>query len=147
MAMKFHPLPGTVVLCDYDMGGFKPPEMVKMRPAVIVSPRLRHRDWLCAVVPLSGSVDEKRPLDYVVRLDLEQPLPEPFPQSIWWAKCDHIATVAFARIELFRTKRQPDGRRQYLQPRLRPDEFGRVRAGILHGLGLGALTAAADLST
>lgn len=146
MPMKFHPAPGTIVLCDYNAGGFKPPEMVKLRPAVIVSPRLPRRDWLCAVVPLSGSVDEARPLDYVVRLELPEALPDPFPQTVWWAKCDHVATVGFARLDLFRTGRDHTGKRRYLQPRLSPDNLARVRAGVLYGLGLGALTKAADLS-
>jgi len=146
MALQYALLPGTIVLCDYDMGGFRPPEMVKLRPAVIVSPRLRHRDGLCAVVPLSGSVDDARPLDYVVRFDLDQPLPHPFPQQVWWAKCDLIATVGFRRLDMFRTERDQTGKRRYLQPRLPPADLGRVRAGVLFGLGLGSLTEGADLS-
>ncbi|WP_198669160.1 type II toxin-antitoxin system PemK/MazF family toxin [Elioraea thermophila] len=43
---------GTILLCDDDTG-FRPPEMVKRRPVVVVSPRLPHRDGLATVVPLS----------------------------------------------------------------------------------------------
>ena len=139
MAIQFSVLPGTVLLCDYDLGGFIPPEMVKRRPAVVISPRLRHRDGLCAVVPLSGS-EPDRDVDYVVLLDLPQALPPPFEQSVWWAKCDLIATVAFKRLDLFRTARDQTGKRRYLQPRLTPEDLERVRAGVRAGLGLEQLT-------
>jgi len=38
-------------MCDFT--GFKPPEMVKKRPVVILSPRYRRRTGLCIVVPFS----------------------------------------------------------------------------------------------
>lgn len=52
MPLSYYPSPGEIVLCDYATG-FIPPEMVKLRPVVIVSPRLRKRGDLVAVVPLS----------------------------------------------------------------------------------------------
>ena len=76
MAIQYALPPGTIVLCDYALGGFRPPEMVKKRPAIILSPRLPRRDGLCAVVPLSGSFDG-HPVPYVVRVELTQQLPAP----------------------------------------------------------------------
>lgn len=139
MAIQFPAPPGTILLCDYGLGGFMPPEMVKRRPALVISPRLPHRDGLCAVVPLSGS-EPGRDLNYVVRLELPVPLPTPFDETVWWAKCDLVATVGFHRLDLFRTGRDPAGRRKYLQLRLAPADFDRVKAGVLFGLGMGALT-------
>jgi mRNA interferase MazF len=137
MPIQYPVGPGTILLCDYSMGGFRDPEMVKRRPAIVVSPRLPHRnDLLCAVVPLSGS-EPVRPVDYVVRLELAAPLPHPFPQSVWWAKCDMIATVGFQRLDLFRTERDQSGKRKYIHPKLSPEDLERVQGGILHGLGLG----------
>lgn len=49
MAIRFPVSPGTILLCDYATG-FRAPEMVKRRPAVVISPHLRHRDRLCSVV-------------------------------------------------------------------------------------------------
>ena len=135
MGILYAVAPRTVLLCDYSAGGFRPPEMVKRRPAVVISPRLPHRDGLCAVVPLSGSEPEK-PLDYVIRLDFADPLPDPFPQRVWWAKCDLVATVGFFRLDLFRTSRGPEGKRRYLHPKLNEDQFAAVRSGVLAGLGL-----------
>lgn len=136
MPIQFPVSPGTVLLCDYDYGGFREPEMTKRRPAIVISPRLPHRDGLCAVVPLSGS-EPKRDLPYVVRLDLLAPLPHPFPNSVWWAKCDMIATVCFDRLDQFRTERI-GGKRRYLQPKVPAYEFEQVRRGVLRGLGLAA---------
>ena len=40
MTLGFHPNAGDIVICDYATG-FKPPEMVKVRPVVVISPRRR----------------------------------------------------------------------------------------------------------
>src|ERR1700693_1651292 len=113
MALNFAVAAGTILRCDYDRGGFHTPEMVKARPAVVISPRLPHRCALCTVVPISGT-DDGRNLAYVVRLEFDPLLPEPFSHRVAWAKCDMLATVAFARLDLFRTGRDRDGKREEL---------------------------------
>jgi len=40
LALQFSPAPGAIVICDYSTG-FRPPEMVKVRPVVVISPRRR----------------------------------------------------------------------------------------------------------
>ena len=65
MALKFHPKPGTILVCDFRQG-FRAPEMIKRRPVVVVSPRLRNRTDLCTVVPLSTI--EPRPIFKVISL-------------------------------------------------------------------------------
>lgn len=92
MPIRFLLPPATLLLRDYGRGGFVPPEMVKLRPAVVISPRLPHRDNLCAVVLLSTSEPEQ-PVDYAVRLDLPGVLPAPFNRPVCWVKCDMLATV------------------------------------------------------
>lgn len=42
MALTFHPKPGAILVCDYDTG-FVPPEMVKKRLCIVITPRLRRR--------------------------------------------------------------------------------------------------------
>jgi len=130
-----HSLPvGTIVRCDYSRGGFQPPEMVKPRPAIIISPRLSHRDNLCTIVPISGHYSG-RDLSYVVKLEFDPPLPEPFSYAVAWVKCDMLATVSFSRLDMFRTERDQTGKRKYLRPCLRSEDFQRVKVGILCGLG------------
>ena len=135
MAIKYPVAPGTIVLCDYALGGFREPEMVKRRPAIVVSPRLRHRDHLCTVVPLS-SKPNIAVVEYVVELSFLRPLPPPFDNETAWAKCDMLATVSFARLDLFRTQRDSSGKRQYITPKLPEADFKRVQQGILFALGI-----------
>jgi len=52
MSLEFYPDYGTVLICDFSTG-FQPPEMVKKRPVVIVSPRKRYNAETVTIVPLS----------------------------------------------------------------------------------------------
>ena len=139
MPIRYPVAPRTLVLCDYSMGGFREPEIVKRRPAIVVSPRLPHRDGLCTVVPLS-STPGAYSVDYIVSLTLDPPLPAPFDFAECFAKCDMIATVSFDRLDLFRSGRGPDGKRKYLTRQISLEDFDRIRNGILHGLGFRHLT-------
>jgi mRNA interferase MazF len=136
MAIQVAVGPGTILLCDYSLGGFREPEMVKRRPAIVLSPRLPFRDWLCSVVPLSSS-PPLHLVDYVVQLTLPA-LPAPFEEPVCWAKCDMVATVSFKRLDLFRTGRDQFGKRKYIHPVLAAEDFDRVRQGVLAALGLKA---------
>jgi mRNA interferase MazF len=64
-------------------------------------------------------------------------LPEPYDDPIVWAKCDMVATVCFARLDLFRTGRDQTGKRKYLHPKLAAEDLARIKQGVLWGLGLG----------
>ncbi|MGF1464121.1 MAG: type II toxin-antitoxin system PemK/MazF family toxin [Maricaulaceae bacterium] len=136
MAIRFAPKAGVILLCDFSLGGFKPPEMIKRRPVVVVSPKLPERDLLATVVPFSTTPPRSnRP--YVVAITLKDPLPAPFEAPVMWAKCDMICAVSLNRLDLFRSGRDGDtGKRRYYKPALTPDDFERVRRGILAGLGL-----------
>ena len=134
MPIKYDVPPRTILLCDYSKGGFKPPEMVKRRPVLAVSPRLRHRRGLLTVVPLS-TTEPDRVCDHHCRITINQPLPK-FPATEMWVKADMIATVAFERLDLFRTDRDQYGRRKYLQPKISEADFERVQACIKAALGL-----------
>lgn len=138
MSISFPVAPGTMLLCDYNTG-FRPPEMVKRRPVVVISPRLRHREFLCTVVPLS-TTPPRETVPHQCLINLATPLPHPkFAATEIWAKADMLATVAFERLDLFRSARGADGRRLYLHPRLPPEDLLRVRQCVLHAIGLGAL--------
>jgi mRNA interferase MazF len=135
MPIKYPVARGTVVLCDYS-AGFRPPEMVKRRPAVVISPRLPHRDGLCTVVPLSGSPPAHE-VAYQCRIELAEELPPPFAQRVWWAKADMLATVGYGRLDLFRTGRdQESGRRRYVHPRVSEGDLKRVLECVINALGL-----------
>lgn len=136
MALQYGVRPKTILLCDYDLGGFKPPEMVKRRPAVVITGLLPGRDRLHTVVPLSGtpSPEGRR---YHCRIELDAPLPEPFAETVWWAKCDMVATVGFFRLDLFQTKRDQYGRRKYLSDlRISDHGFAAIKQSLRHALSL-----------
>lgn len=138
MPLKFHPEPGTVLICNFEPG-FREPEMVKTRPVVVVSPRLKNRHGLATVVPLSTSAPE-RVLDYHCEISIDPPLPVPFDSPTMWVKADMIYTVCFDRLHLHRTGRDQYGKRKYLTVNLKPEEMAKVRRCLLAGLGMLSLT-------
>lgn len=135
MSIRYAVSPGTLLLCDYARGGFVPPEMVKRRPAIVVSPRLPHRDGLCAVVPLSTTAPT-HDVPYIVEMTLEPALPSPFDSPVMWAKCDMVATVSFERLDLFRSGRDQQGKRKYLTRKLDAETLERIMNGVRAGLGI-----------
>lgn len=134
MPIRYDVPPRTLLLCDYGQGGFRPPEMVKRRPVIVVSPRLRHRTGLLTVVPLSTTAPE-RPAEYHCRISLPCPLPG-FHATECWVKADMLATVSFERLDMFRTNRDHQGRRKYLTPKVSEADFAAVCACLRAALGL-----------
>jgi mRNA interferase MazF len=125
MPIQYELKPGTILLCDYSLGGFKPPEMVKRRPVVVVSLRKRKPTGLLTVVPLSTS--DPTPVEvHNCQITFGQPLPG-FAELSCWAKADMVGTVAFNRLDMFRTARGPDGSRKYLTPRLSDEQLEQLR--------------------
>ena len=138
MTLQIHPEPGTIVICDFR--GMESPEMTKRRPAIVISPRLRSRTGLCTVVPLS-TTPPKHVMGYHHRLTMAPPLPAPFSEDHAWVKGDLVYTMSFARLRLPFDGKDASGRRAYDIRVLDEDDLRAVRACVLHGLGLSALTA------
>lgn len=139
MPLSYYPKPGEIVLCDYETG-FVEPEMVKLRPVVVVSPRLRRRGDLVAVVPLSTTPPDPIAPHHCA-ITLERPLPRPYDSPEAWAKCDMLATVALIRLDRFRDGRvSRGGSRKYRTGNVSAPQLAEIRKAILHGLGLGSLT-------
>lgn len=137
MGLTFHPDPGTVVVCDF--AGFKAPEMVKRRPAIVVSPRYRQRDNLCTIVPLSTT----RPRSicaFHCQLMFDQPLPEPYDAPKMWVKADMVCAVSFARLSLPYIGVDGQGKRVYDVRHISDEDLITVQKCVLNGLGLGHLT-------
>lgn len=120
--------------------GFIEPEMVKPRPVVVVSPRLRNRANLVGVVPLSTTAPH-RPDDHHCQIELARALPPPFGSPAMWAKCDMFCTVALSRLDRFKAgRRRGTGARIYLSGQLDDEQLKALRCAVLHGLGLSSLT-------
>lgn len=138
MSIRDHPPQGCLVTVDYS-DGFRPPEMVKRRLAVVLSPKIRSRPKLLTVVPLSLTAPDPI-MPYHARLDVPFALPSGWGDEIRWIKGDMINAVGFHRVDLLRLGKGPDGKRHYQMAALPPDLFKIVRRCALHGLGLSALT-------
>ena len=139
MALTYHPQAGDIVLCDYSTG-FSAPEMVKRRPVVIVSPRLRNRHNLVTVVPLSTTPPSPVEMHHCA-IALAVPLPKPFESSEMWAKCDMLATVGLARLDRFRAGRVPGSYgRRFTTGSVSAAQLDSIRKAMLHALGLSSLT-------
>ncbi len=135
MPLNFHPKIGTIVICDYSTG-FIAPEMVKIRPVVVVSPRFRSRSSLCTVIPLSSTVP--KPFEgyhYALSSGAYPPAQGPM-----WAKCDMIATVSLSRLDRIKVRDSMGGRsfRTFAMP---PDDLAAIQKGIKIALGLERPTA------
>jgi uncharacterized protein YifN (PemK superfamily) len=86
------------------------------------------------VVPLSTTPPAKQS-DHQCQIQIPLSLPD-FPALECWVKADMIATVAFERLELFRTARDQYGKRKYLQPKVSEFDFEKIKACIISALGL-----------
>lgn len=139
MPLTYHPRIGEVLLCDYDTG-FIPPEMTKRRPVVTVSPRLRRRDNLVTVIPLSTTAPDGIE-SYHYEIEFSRLLPKPFDAKIMWAKCDMVATVARTRLDRFKDPAKARGsQHKFVTGQLSDEQLILIRRGMLHALGLSVLT-------
>lgn len=137
MAIQFHPEQGTIVVCDFD--GFVPPEMIKRRPAVVVSPRLRRRNGLCTVVPLSTTPPDPV-CPYHFKLHVAPTLPAPYNAAFHWVKADMLYTVAFSRLHLPFDGKDASGKRNYDVRVIDNADLLKIQECMLHALGLTRLT-------
>jgi uncharacterized protein YifN (PemK superfamily) len=128
MAITFVPDPGDVLMCDFTTG-FVPPEMVKVRRVVVLSPRSRTRfPGTYIVVPISktapsppeGCHCEFKPNAY----EFFDPV-----ESVW-AKADMIACVAAHRLDRVRVNRR------YNRVQIRKADLLRIKQAVLHALGM-----------
>lgn len=137
MPLHYHPAIGTVVICDYK--GFVPPEMVKRRPAIVVSPNFKYRDDLCSVVPLSTTEPDVI-MPYHCKLEWSNPLPPPYNSPFHWVKADMFATVSFSRLSLPHNGKDRYGKRQYITRTVSAADLKIIRQCILNAIDLSYLT-------
>ncbi|MDX8400832.1 MAG: type II toxin-antitoxin system PemK/MazF family toxin, partial [Gallionellaceae bacterium] len=121
----FHPDYGTILICDFGTG-FKPPEMVKKRPVLVVSHRRRWNSNTVTVVPLST----KQPTithDWHHLVDMRV-MPINFQRQPTWAKCDMLTTVALWRLD--RVMHKVAGKRSYVAPKLGNHDMRAIKTAI-----------------
>lgn len=138
MAINSHPDIGAVVICDFS--GFMEPEMIKRRPAIVISPRFRNRKDLCSIVPLSTTAPNKI-MPYHCQINFPNPLPKPYTATTMWAKCDMFCAVSFKRLFFPCSGRDAGGKRIYDIRIIDNSDLKKIRECVLHSMGLSGLTA------
>jgi len=96
---------------------------------MVISPKLRYRSHIVAIVPISLSAPY-RDLPYVVRLSKNYH-PKERDDLPCWAKCDMVLNIGLHRLEGFKL-----GRRKWATPQASSEDLHAVRAAVLHGLGV-----------
>jgi mRNA interferase MazF len=138
MPIKEHPSAGTILICDFETD-FKLPEMVKVRPVVVISPKISGRPGLCTVVALSTTPPDPR-LPFHEQISIEPRLPAPWAAEKVWVKGDMIYAIGFHRLDLIRIGKDRCGKRLYHFATLTNDQIILVRKLVLRSIGLSQLT-------
>jgi uncharacterized protein YifN (PemK superfamily) len=94
MPITFHPKAGQVLMCDFK--GYILPEIVKVRPVVVVSPNHWKRHGIVTVVPLSTTAPS--PVEAYHYCLVGNPIPGGLQVDVW-AKCDLVAAVSIERLD------------------------------------------------
>lgn len=121
MPLYYQPHPGTLWMCDFNTG-FVAPEMVKVRPAVVISPRPQRMINLCTIVPLSTAVPN--PVEQYHHPMDPRSIPAALGERASRAKCDMLYTVSLARLEYVGGRRGPG------TVRVTDEDFEAIRQGI-----------------
>ena len=133
MSLNFVPRPGTLLICNFDTG-FRPPEMVKKRPVVVISPKRRRGNALCTVVPLSTTMPN--PVEPFHHQMEARSLPGIYAENTTWAKCDMLATVSRERLDRVLIREKRNGKRRYLAVQVTTEDLDAIRSGVINALGL-----------
>ncbi len=138
MAVTYHPARGSIVTVNFEPG-FTPPEMVKRRLAIVVSPAIRARVGLCTVVPLSTTPPQKA-MPYHCTYRVPFKMPPSWGNIERWVKGDMVTTVGWHRVDLITLGKDREGKRIYQTQAVDNESFRQISRCILHGMGLSALT-------
>ena len=138
MPIQEHPLIGTILMCDFTTG-FREPEMVKLRPVVVLSPKIAARPKLCTVVALSTTKPDPV-LNFHCQIDVRPELPAPLQSDGLWVKGDMVNAVGFHRLDLIRLGKSIAGKRIYYYSTLSSEQIKQIRECVLKALNLSTLT-------
>ncbi len=113
-------------MCDYGTG-FVPPEMVKPRRVVVISPKWLNNRGICTVVPISTTPPTPE-LSIHIRFEAGKYV---FfsDKKPCWAKCDMQSAVSMKRLDRIRI-----GHRFYA-PTILPVDLTRIRNALLQVIG------------
>ena len=132
MSLQFQPCFGQILICDFPKE-FAMPEMVKRRPVICVSPKMRNRYGIATIVPLS-TTKPARSSPFDVEITLDHQISPNYPELTCWAKCDMLYTLSYSRLSAPLVSKQ--NKRNYNFMVLSPGTMCEVMTGILAGMGV-----------
>ncbi|MDX2113746.1 MAG: type II toxin-antitoxin system PemK/MazF family toxin [Alphaproteobacteria bacterium] len=112
-----------VLMCDYQTG-FVPPEMIKKRRVVVLSPKFINNRGLCTIAPISTSEPE-REYPFHVKIEAGNYSFHSKRQPCW-VKCDILSSVSYKRLDRIRIGNQ------FVAPRISHADFERIKAAAIH---------------
>ena len=132
MPIRFQPLFGQILICDFPKE-FTEPEMVKRRPVVCLSHKMRTRHKLVTIVPLSTTEPQAK-TPYAVKIVLPSQINEKFSSTECWAKCDMLYTFSWDRFTCPYDKIGFE--RRYHNIVLPPGTMCEIMTGVLASMGV-----------
>lgn len=140
MGLSYHPKPGTIVMCDFTTG-FSRPEMVKRRPVLIISPKMKRGSDLCTVVAISSAAPEPVEKWHYQLPKPSMPQRKTFQRRTSWVKADMIYRVSFDRLNRIQLDRKKgSSKRAYFDQRLGREQMADIYGCVLHALNLSHLS-------
>lgn len=144
--LTFTPKPGAILLCHFP-ACLQPPEMVKVRPIVVISPRLPGRNELVCVVPLSTTPPDPVCAHHYLLPIAQMPRPLQAEAKEIWAKCDMLYTFAISRLDRFKAGRDnATGKRKYESGQLDLENLRELRRCAQIALGAPCYPSNPDIS-
>jgi mRNA interferase MazF len=138
MPIREHPPAGTILICNFN-SDFQLPEMVKVRPVIVISPKIHGRPGLCTVVALSTTAPDPQ-MPFHAQISIDPRLPAPWDAESVWIKGDMVYAAAFQRLDLIRTGKDFSGKRKYYFTTVSAEQLRITRALVLRSIGLSYLT-------
>jgi uncharacterized protein YifN (PemK superfamily) len=129
--IAFQPKPGQILVCHFGLG-FRPPEMIKTRPVLVISPKVQPWTKLSVVVPISSRAPV-RVQNHHFRLPNGLIPGNKYEEA--WIKGDTLIAVGSHRLDRIKV-----GFRSYVAPIVPDSILTEARRCILHATGLHSLT-------
>src|SRR4051812_27745840 len=104
MSLLYTPSAGDILICNFPED-FKPPEMVKDRSVIVLSPQSMNRHGLVTIVPISLTAPDPVMPWHCEISEACMPIPLRDIQGTHWAKCDMVYTFSTTRLEMVKGKR------------------------------------------
>lgn len=118
MPINFHPKPAQVLICNFNTG-FVPPEMVKARRVIVLSPYQFNKRGICTILPLSTTKPNKiEDFHFVIGAGKYSFLSK---DKDIWVKADMITTISIARLDRIRVGNS------FLSPSVNAEDFKEIR--------------------